>query len=396
MKLIYNKLNKNVIFTMFVLASNAELALGVLDMCSVKIPGTRFFLWGVLGIYGLQLIMNEWTIKEYMCLFGLLILGGLLYLSAGINTGIKAPIFIFVLKGINRRKLFKSYMVTMLGIVTCIVTASLLFNFGRLGQYGEYTRGFHGWRWSFGFDNPNALQIVGFWIMIYALYLFAQNRKLWILFVTATLYVGLCVATASRTGALVGGFVLIFVAVVSYVPYDKWAKILGALGIIMISGMVMLSLWVAADWRNNSVLEMIDRLINGRISVLGDKIAGTNYELPFICNWKLFSAKENKNWYDMGYVQIFYYYGIVPACMYLAFVVGSIIKAWRGRQDVYMVLIIGLCLYLFMETHSFSNYITKDLLLIIAADMLWRKCDETVDNTDYSSVQRGKVYKAVS
>ncbi len=389
--------NKDILLIMFLIASSIELALGVLDMCSVKLAETRWLLWGFLGIYALQMVTNKWSWKELACLFGLLVMGGMLYWSSGINTGIKAPIFIYALKGMDRKVLFKSYLLTLIIVLIGVMSSAVLFDFGFMCYQSDVGRGIlGGMRYSIGFDNPNMLQIVAFWIMIYALYLFEKSRKLGILLVTAVFYAGICVLTASYTGLFVGTFVLVFTTVVSYVPCDRWAKIVGTIGIIMIGGFIILSLGAAADWRDNTVMKLIDKLISGRMSVLEDRLDGTNYELPFIWHWKLFSNELYRNWYDMGYVQIFYYYGIIPACVYLTFILGTFIKAWRKGQAVWLVMMIGLCAYLFMESRIFSNYITRDVLLVIAADMLWRKCDETVDNVDYSSIQRGKVHKAVS
>ena len=95
-----------------------------------------------------------------------------------------------------------------------------------------------------------------------------------------------------------------------------------------------------------------------------------SYALPYIWNWHLFSARENKNWYDLGYIQLFYYYGTVLGCCYLAFVCFVVRKAWIRKDSLGILLITGLCIYLFMEARYFSNYLTSDYLLMVSALVL--------------------------
>ena len=80
----------------------------------------------------------------------------------------------------------------------------------------------------------------------------------------------------------------------------------------------------------------------------------------------------------MGYIQIFYYYGIVMACCYLGFVIYAVNQARRKRNSLGIVLIMGLCMYLFMEARYFSNYLTRDFLLMISAGVMWGKDEKRI------------------
>lgn len=79
----------------------------------------------------------------------------------------------------------------------------------------------------------------------------------------------------------------------------------------------------------------------------------------------------NQGGYDMGYVQIFYYYGIIPAICYLAFILYAAVRAWKTGQTAQLVLLWGFSVYLFMENVYFSNFIPINYLLVYGAIIVW-------------------------
>ena len=46
-------------------------------------------------------------------------------------------------------------------------------------------------------------------------------------------------------------------------------------------------------------------------------------------------------------------------------------KNEKNKDIVKMILTISLCIYLFMESRYFMNYLTSDYLLMIAAATMW-------------------------
>ena len=74
--------------------------------------------------------------------------------------------------------------------------------------------------------------------------------------------------------------------------------------------------------------------------------------------------------------------------VYLIFVVNAVEKARRKKDSLGMVLIMGLCIYVFMETGYYSNYLTRDFLLMTSAVVLWGDYEETIHKhiqPDYSN-----------
>ena len=79
----------------------------------------------------------------------------------------------------------------------------------------------------------------------------------------------------------------------------------------------------------------------------------------------------------MGYIQIFYYYGIIPGICYLGFLFYAGYRAMRRNNVFGLLALLGFSIYLFMESLFFSNYLTRDFLLMISAIIVWEAYHDT-------------------
>ncbi len=366
----------------FIAASCFELAMGILDMCKYEIPMKRIILWIFFFFYLLTALRNQYTKMEKGIFAISLILGGIMYVKTGINTGIKAPVYMFALKEMDIRSLFKSFLITMVIMIVAIFSLSLLGVFGSVYFYDvRKDRGFNGLRFCFGFSNPNMLQIALYGVLTYVFLLYGKNIKIIHWIAIMAIYLGITYMTNSQTGFLVGIFIGIAVLVVSRMNWCNLSNLLMILFVGTLMAMLGISFLAAADVEKGYWLECINTFISGRMNQLHLYTNDEIYALPFIDNWHLFSSRSNKNFYDMGYVQIFYYYGTVMATLYLLFVVRAVEQARRRKDSIGILLIFGLCIYLFMEARYFSNYLTRDFLLMVSAAVMWGKYEKTVSES---------------
>lgn len=355
----------------FILASCMELALGLMGMCQYEIPIKRFVLWGFFCVYLMEVCTNYYSRKEKGVLMVCIFIGILLYVNSGINTGIKAPVYIAALKKIDIKRLLKWMLVTMCMMTVGIIAASLVFNFGNLSIYDYREDGFFkGIRYSLGFANPNVLQFLIF--VMFSYYLLLYGRKISLKQYTALglvffLFFSL---TYSKTGFAIGISVFIAAIVMHLVRWQKWCKFWLIMFVIEIAIFLIIS-FSAAMQLNGSIMEVINEIISGRMDQLWHYTNGKQYLLPYIDSWRMFSARINKNVYDMGYIQMFYYYGIIPACCYLMFLFYSMYCAAKQKNEYGCLVLAGLSCYLFMESLFFSNYLTMDFLLMSAAMCVW-------------------------
>ena len=363
----------------FIIVSCLELAMGMLEMCKYEFPAKRVILWGFFFIYVVTALRNKYSRNEKLVFGVTMLLGGLLYIHSGINTGIKAPVYIFALKGIDIKKLFRCMVMTMLTMFGAIFLLALFFEFGTVCFYDiRKNRGFGGLRICYGFSDPNMFQIAFYGSLSYVFFTFADRMSWKKCSCIMAVYMGVSFFTNSFTGMLVGAFTGIGVLAVRKIRIRYLPEIL----VIAFSGMLffflVVSFLAAMDVEKGLLLNAINQFISGRMNQLQLYTNDEIYVLPYIENWMLFSSRSHKNFYDMGYIQIFYYYGIVMACCYLGFVIYAVNQARRKRNSLGIVLIMGLCMYLFMEARYFSNYLTRDFLLMISAGVMWGKDEKRI------------------
>ncbi len=361
----------------FILISCLELSIGLLQMCQNEIPFRRFILWGFLGIYAAVLVTNHYTGKEKILLGASLVMGILLYLSTGINTGIKAPVYLFAMKEIPVRKLLKWMTISLMASMACIVAVSLLFDFGNL-YISDYRKkgAFHGIRYSLGFASSNVLQFLTFILMCFCFYLYGEKMKFWQYLLVGAEYLLVFVLTYSRTGFLTGLFIWCLAVAIRFGKGKSWNRILFGLSVVFVTSFLIISLLAAMEVHGR-VIEFINEIISRRMNQLKYHTSDKQYALPYIDSWRLFSSRINKNGYDMGYIQIFYYYGIIPGICYLGFLFYAGYRAMRRNNVFGLLALLGFGIYLFMESLFFSNYLTRDFLLMISAIIVWEAYHDT-------------------
>lgn len=370
----------------FIAVSCMELFMGLLRMCRVTLPFSRYILWAFTLIYAAVAAVRHYSRLQKLLFVILLAFGVLLYHNTGLNKGIRAVFYLYAMKDVDMRKFFKS-MLVVFGASTLLF--AVLSGLGLMGRFTvkdiRSTRGFNGVRYSFGFESCNRTMAVVFLAMVCA-FILHHERQLWYVFAVITgIYALLFYLTDSRTGFLVGAAVIAGMLCLRYIHWEKWADLV--FGLFILSFLLMLVISVMAAFQvENDLMARINHLISGRMTQLTKYSCDVKYALPYAENWHLFGNGSNHNDYDLGYIQILYYYGIVPAVCYLACVVGAAVKAWRDSEVWKLVLLLGLSSYLFMESLYFSNFVPVDFLLVYSVSVLWG---------DYGKEEEGRIYRTV-
>lgn len=364
------KVRKGIFEFSFVLAVCVELFMGVLHHAGHFIPGTRFILWLLFAVYCIMAFSQCISKHELILLVIFETIGVILYMKSGVNTGIKMPIFVLACKKVELRRLAKYMLYVLVISFFSIILLNLFFNVGE--TYFASLRGFNGMRIQFGFTNPNVCQFIATMIMLFTFYLFNDDMKLWMRMIIGVIMVFFMIATCSRTGAILGLFIFIAFVFLRYCRLNHIENYLFGLQICSFIFLVCISM-LAAFQVENGLLSLINTIISGRMNQLDTTTnsAGT-FLLAYAENWSLFSSKENKNFYDMGYIQIFYYYGIVPAIGYLGYVVYGYISAWKNKDFRGQLAILGCTIYMFMESLMFTNYLPFDFLFLFSTFAIWK------------------------
>ena len=364
--------------SVFLVISAIELTMGLLDNCNVVIPMSRYILWIFLLYYGVMVVAQEHKRWEWILLIFLLGGGVLLYLNSGLNIGIKLPLYLYAMRDIDKEKYCKMVLLVLLGVTVCTAVAAKWSDFGSMYFESGYDRGIGGYRYCLGYANPNRATGLVLMAMIFGLAAFGGKMSWKTYALSAAAFTILYLFTDSRTSYYIGMVMLAGGFVLKRIHGTRVCRAIFVCTLIILFGMLLIS-FGAACHIDNDFMRLVNKIISGRMNQLADYTGDERYVLPYIENWHLFGSRENHNGYDMGYVQLFYYYGVIPGICYVAFIVLGVVRAWKNQNDLFILLILGLCVFLFMEDMYFSNFVPMHFVMTFAAVII---CNRNKEGTD--------------
>lgn len=341
----------------------AELIIVMVDKSAYINPweGQLFRLTFLL--FSLKIIMTKYSAKEWLCIAAAGIIAACSYLINGRDEIVRAVVFIIACKDIDIRDVMKAaFGITLCGtIVLFVLSAAGVFgafkvtaNFGR----GPFP-GIIETRYCFGMGHPNAFQCM--LLMMTSLWLYIRADKLKLSdFVLLMLinYAAYCY-TDSRTGFLVTALVLLGTALLKYCPLLRNAGFIYIAGAVTVIGFVVFSALGSHTGVENPFMDMIDAFLNGRFKT------AHSFEAARVENWKLFGDAANTEYFDAGYVRLFYWYGVIPGAAYIMMNLYLIYQSYKDRDYILFVMVIGFSLFTIMEAHLISVYLLRNYLFIL-------------------------------
>lgn len=321
-----------------------------------------------------KVCLTRYSAKEYatIVLFG--IVGAVSYYVTGRNEILRAVIFIAACKNIDIKKCLK--LVFYLTLTGCMVIMLLAVTgiYGTISLTQDYGRGCVETRYTMGMGHPNALQCMVWALTILGLYLYGEKMKWYHYGLILMINVFFFLLTGSKTSFVVTLFSMGMVLIVSRSGLLQAKKWISRLGILVCGGSVGISVFAAANayrlydhvWNyDNSRITMIfwqlDRILTGRIYTLIDN---ERFE-GAIRNWGMFSSPENSYYFDMGWVRLFYWYGIIPGCIFLLVMACLLVYDYRRNDYMGIALITALFVYTIAEAHIISVYLARNYLLFL-------------------------------
>lgn len=110
----------------------------------------------------------------------------------------------------------------------------------------------------------------------------------------------------------------------------------------------------------------LNDILNGRIRILveNDGFEGT------IATWRIFSRPENNYYFDMGWIRLFYWYGIIPACVFIGVIFVLMLYCYKKGHYLSIMLISSFAFYSIIEAHAISVYIARNYIFFLIG-MYW-------------------------
>lgn len=358
----------------FYLAVIMEVLIVLIDKSSLVNPveGRLFQITFLLCF--IKVCLTKCTWKEYLAIFLFCILGMISYLITGRNEIIRIVMFIAACKDIDIQKCLKLvFWMTLAGSVL-IILMSVTGIYGAVSLTQDYGRGGVETRYTLGMGHPNALQCMVWALTTLSLYLYAEKMKWYYYLMLLAVNAFFFFLTDSKTSMLA----VMFTMLITYMASAKKSRILPKISALLSGAVTLFSIgisviiaanayrvydyaWNRDKSRLTKFFVKLNELLNGRIRIL----SGTTRFEGTTSTWRLFSAPENNYFFDMGWVRLFYWYGIIPACIFIFVMFAVMVYCYRKEKYKEIVLIASFALYSIIEAHAVSVYLARNYVLFI-------------------------------
>ncbi|MDE5596936.1 MAG: hypothetical protein K2J04_03810 [Lachnospiraceae bacterium] len=393
---IYDKIwQKKIPQLLFYVALTIELGMVIIDKSNYINPIEGMLFRVTFLLFALKLVSTEYTWKEWVLIVFFEIIGIISYKVTGQNDIIRIVTFVAACKGIPLKQMIRyAFYVTLIGCVAIVLLSvtgiygemTLTAYYGRganyLATYEDLSRlGMEETRYTLGMGHPNALSCMYLMLCAMGIYAFSEKMKWYIYLFLMLLTVGVYSLTGSKTSMLITVLLLLGALAITYCLFFKnhWISYICAFLVFACcigfsvdaaanAPKVRLAQWSESYWgdpnadTHTMLLRRIDEPLNGRIVSL------TNSENNdgSMETWSVFSCPNNMNYYfDMGWVKLFYRYGIIPGILYCAACLALLWQFYKKKDAFGMVVFTVLSIYSVVEAHLFSVYIGRNFLLMM-------------------------------
>lgn len=317
-----------------------------------------------------KLLFTKYSRKEWIVILLFGMLGLISYQATGRNEILRIVVFVAACKGADMKRLLKYVFVATLGGCLLLVFLSVTGIYGGLALESDFGRGYVQVRYCLGIGHPNALHCMFMMLVLLGLYLYNEYMKWYYYIIVCALNYGLYLLTDSNTGVIITFCAIGGAVIVHYwksINEKKWMYAAGA-GVFLLC--VVFSV-LAADsrfskpvgyWFANPLIAEAESHLNGRII---DLYYGSVNSEGTTATWSLFSRPENHYYFDMGFVRVFYWYGIVPGAVYLLLQLMLFWQFYKKKDGMGVVLLTVLAVYTVVEAHLVSVYIGRNYILFL-------------------------------
>ena len=340
-----------------------ELMIVIIDKSAYINPYESMLFRLTFVLFGIKIVTTKYSKKEWLCIVIVGAIAALSYLINERDETVRAVVFIASCKDIGLKKMLKmTLFVTVVGSVILFILSitgiygavSVTADFGR----GPTPEGSIETRYCFGMGHPNAFQGMLFMMSTLVIYLYADNMKLLHFIFLGVVNVIAYLFTDSNTSLLVMLLTIAGVVVMKYCKVLRENGIVYSLGSLLFIALVIFSAYGSKVGRSTSFMRTLDKMLNGRFQY------AHLIEAAQLKNWKLFADAANVEYFDQGFIRLFYWYGIVIGLLYVVMNLYLIWCAYKKKDYVLFVVVVAYAVFSIMEAHLISVYLLRNYLLI--------------------------------
>lgn len=339
-----------------------ELAIVIVDKSAYLNPYESQLFRITFLLFGIKIITTKYSMKEWGCILVVGLIAACSYFINEKDEAVRVVVFVASCKGIPLKKNIKViFYVTMIGCVALILL-SVTGIFGVLSVTADYGREAIETRYTLGMGHPNALHCMIWMVLTLAMYVYDSSMKWYHYLIFMLINVGTYLLTDSNTGIMLATVTILGVAVLHYISFwqkASWVYFAGAVVVAACVGFSVYGAYAGNGWNNSSTfMYKLDKLLNGRYEYC------YKVEEARLANWKLFAAPENTEYFDAGFVRVFYWYGIIPGIIYGLMHLYLIWQGFKHKDYVLLVMVVAFSIYHLMEAHFVSVYLLRNYLLV--------------------------------
>lgn len=364
----------NIAFLSFYLGIVIEVLLVLIDKSAYINPveGQIFRLTFLLFL--IKVGMTKYSVKEYSLIFLFGVLGVVSYYATGRNEVIRLVVMTAACKNVDMKKCLKLvFFLTFIGC-TLLILLSVSGIYGSYVLTQDYGRGGMETRYILGMGHPNALHCMIWSLILLGLYLYAEKMRWYYFTFPLAINCLFFLLTNSRTSFLVTMLTIMYAMFLVLIKHEVVKKVFVIVGYIGVAFCIGISVIIAANaYRVYDYVWNVDRtqitlffvklneILNGRIRILveNDGFEGT------IGTWSLFSRPENNYFFDMGWVRLFYWFGIIPGIVFIVMLLWLMLFCFKNRDYMAAVVIVSISVYSVIEAHVFSDYLARNYIFFL-------------------------------
>ena len=314
-------------------------------------------------LFCIKVITTQYSKKEWIAIAIAGILVSISYLVNDKDEVVRAAVFVISCKNIDVKKILEVVLgITLAGSVILFVLAAsgtfgamtMTANFGRGASPGIVET-----RYCFGMGHPNAFHCMLYMMIVVCLYIYIDKMRWYhfiLLFLTNIITYHY---TDSNTAMYVIIATIIGATIMKYIPQLKDMKWGYWLCATFVLALVIFSIVGSHIGRETPFMYALDHILNGRFQY-AHEIENARVE-----NWTLFSNKMNTEFFDQGFIRLFYWYGIIPGIMYVLANLYLIYQSYQKRDYMLLIIVVGFSLFSMMEAHLVSVYILRNYLFVL-------------------------------
>jgi hypothetical protein len=375
MRLLTDENRKKAASVLFYIALTVELVLMIVEKSEISfsLEGHVFRVTFLLTFLAVLLMKHDK--KEWIFIAVIWAVSAVSYYICGKNDMLRVVTFMMAARDIDLKKAMKySFYVCVSGFILIALMACagimgdmiLVFDYGR-GVEEEA-------RYVFGFGHPNTLFSSAFVLVLMWMWIYGRTAGVLPYLVMIVSSVLITVLTKSRTSALILAATIVLAVVFRLFPKLSEFKVMYILESIVSPVFCIVLAILAAGWTGamyagdkfwslGGFYWRVEELFNYRMSSIYYEAANRDAVLS---KWKLFSAHGTDSFFDMGWVRLFYWYGIIPVVLLVIAMLAVIYICYKKCDIWTMVLIFALSVYTIVEATFVTRYIGRDFFLLIA------------------------------